>query len=253
MLHLSVNDQLAEILLDHGPVNALSREWAEAFDAQLDVLESRSDWRVLRIRSALKLFSAGGDLKQFAARLDDPDAGTKLSEEAAQYQRLFNRIAGLPQVSIAEIEGVAAGGGFELALACDIRVMKQSARIGLPEVGVGLLPSANGTQRMTRLIGAGKALRLIGLAELVGAAEAQALGLVEFVFDDADFANEAAALASRFAGQPREALLAAKSCIRAALDPERNGSREELEAPLYLMKSAETRDRITRFVASKQR
>jgi enoyl-CoA hydratase/carnithine racemase len=247
MLHLTIQDDIAELVLDNAPVNALSLKWAQAFNAELDRLEARDDWRVLRIRSALKLFSAGGDLKQFAARLSEPDAGEKLSAEAAIYQQLFNRISALPQLSIAEISGVAAGGGFELALACDIRVMASSARVGLPEVGVGLLPSANGTQRMTRLIGIGRAIRLIGLAELISAQEALSLGLVEFVFDDASIIEEVGNIARRLASQPREALRAAKSCILAAVDPERDGSREELEAPKYLMKSAETRARITQF------
>jgi len=249
MFDLHIQDEVAVLTLQHPPINALSRPWAEAFHAVLDQLEARSDWRVLRIRSGLRLFSAGGDIKQFASRLDEPNAGDLLAEEAAYYQTLFDRIEGLPQLSIAEIQGVAAGGGFELALACDLRVAGDKARVGLPEVGVGLLPSAGGTQRMTRLVGVARALRLIGGAELVTAAEAFGLGLVEWVLPDEGFAQAAAAIAARFAAQPREALRAAKSCIAAAVDPSRDGSAEEVEAPRQLMKTSETRARLIEFVA----
>lgn len=249
MFDLSVADQIAVITLQHPPVNALSRSWAEAFHAMLDTLEHREDWRVLRIRSGLRLFSAGGDIKEFAARLDAPDAGDQLAEEAHFYQGLFNRIAALKQVSIAEIRGVAAGGGFELALACDLRIAGEKAKLGLPEVGIGLLPSAGGTQRMTRLIGTGRALRLIGGAELVPADEAFRLGLVEWVFADEQFEERAVAVAKRLVDQPREALQTAKSCIAAAVDPQRDGFADEIAAPRSLMATPETRAKIMDFIA----
>lgn len=250
MLELKVNEHIAVITLQRPPVNALSRAWAAEFNSVLDTLERRrSDWRVLRVRSGLKIFSAGGDIKEFAGRLDQPDAGAQLEQEAALYQALFARIEALPQISIAEIRGVAAGGGFELALACDLRIAAESARLGLPEVGLGLLPSAGGTQRMSRLCGKGRALRFIGSAELLRGAEALAFGLVEWVLPDAGFDEMAEGIAKKLAGQPREALQAAKSCIAAALDPARDGFAEEARAPLRLMEAPETRARINDFVA----
>jgi enoyl-CoA hydratase len=219
------------------------------FNSVLDGLEARNDWRVLRIRSGLKVFSAGGDIKEFAGRLDRPDAGDLLAEEAALYQALFRRIGALPQISVAEIRGVAAGGGFELALACDLRIAAESTRLGLPEVGLGLLPSAGGTQRMTLLCGKGRAMRFIGAAELLCAADALAFGLIEWMSPDAGLDEAAEAIAKTLAAQPREALQAAKSCIAAALDPFRDGFAEEVEAPPRLMRTEETRSRIKDFVA----
>jgi enoyl-CoA hydratase len=249
MLELEVSDQIAVITMRRPPVNALSRPWAKRFASLLDDLEPRSDWRVLRIRSGLKVFSAGGDIKEFASRLEEDNAGDLLADEAEVYQLLFNRIEALPQISIAEIQGVAAGGGFELALACDLRIASESARVGLPEVGVGLLPSAGGTQRMTRLCGRGRAMRFIATAELVRAPDALAAGLIEWVFPDEAFGEAADAIARRLATQPREALQAAKSCIAATADPSRDGFAEEIEAPRRLMGTAETRARINDFVA----
>ena len=248
MFDLRFEERVATITLQHPPVNAISRVWCEQFHAVLDQLEANNESRVIRITSGLRVFSAGGDIKEFASRLDLPDAGAMLADEALAYQRLFARIEALPQVSVAEIQGVAAGGGMELALACDLRIASTKARLGLPEVGLGLLPSAGGTQRMTRLIGRGRAMRLICGAELVAAGEAFQLGLVEWLFPEEGFAEAARAVANRLAAQPKEALQAAKHCVQAFHDGSRDGYAEEARAPLYLMDSIETRARIDEFV-----
>jgi enoyl-CoA hydratase len=253
MFECEVSMQIARLTLNGPPVNALSRPWADAFNRMLDDLESRSDWRVLQIRSALRVFSAGGDIKQFAHRMADPRAGELLAEEAACYQQLFARIETLPQVSLAEIGGVAAGGGLELALACDLRIAADSIQLGLPEVGLGLLPSAGGTQRLTRLCGRGRAMRLIGGAELVTAREALALGVVEWVVQPSELPETAAGIASRLAAQPLEALQLAKRCIAAACDATKDGYAEEREAPRVLMQTPETRQKIEAFVAKSKR
>jgi enoyl-CoA hydratase len=249
MIECSVDGSIATVTLANPPINALSRPWADRFHQFLDKLEARDDWRVLRIRSTLRVFSAGGDIKQFADRLADPAAGQMLSDEAAHYQGLFTRIERLPQISIAEIGGVAAGGGFELALCCDLRIAARSARVGLPEVGLGLLPSAGGTQRMAQLAGRGRALRFIGGAELLSAQDAHAAALIEWVLADEGFEDAALAIAAQLAAQPLEALRTAKSCIAAAFDPGRDGSAEEIAAPVMLMNTTETRASIQAFLA----
>jgi enoyl-CoA hydratase len=252
MLDLDLTDGVARITLNNPPANALSREWADAFFAILDQLESRDDWRVLLVRSNQKIFSAGGDIKQYAGRLEREDAGELLAEEAAYYQKLFARISKLPQVSIAEIGGVAAGGGMELALACDLRIADENVKLGLPEVSVGLLPAGGGTQRMTALCGRGAALRLIGLAELVTGREALALGLVEWAVPADELQARALDIARRFAQQAPEALRAAKACIAVAADRSQDGFAFELTHPPLLMKSAATQQRIKDFLARRR-
>ncbi len=249
MLDLDVTDGIARITLCSPPVNALSRPWADRFFAILDDLESRNDWRVLVLQSNQKVFSAGGDIKQYASRLDREDAGEMLAQEAAYYQKLFSRISSLPQVSIAVIGGVAAGGGMELALACDLRIASEITKVGLPEVGVGLLPAGGGTQRMTQRCGAGVALRLIGLAELITGREALVIGLVEWAVPPAELADMANGIAQRLANQPPEALQAAKACIAAASDPLRDGFAFELTFPPNLMRTSVTQARIRDFLA----
>jgi enoyl-CoA hydratase len=252
MLQHETSEGVAHITMCNPPVNALSRPWADRFFEIIDELEKRDDWRVLLLRSSEKVFSAGGDIKQYAGRLDRDDAGDLLAEEAGYYQRLFARISGLPQISIAEIAGVAAGGGMELALACDLRIAAETTKLGLPEVGVGLLPAGGGTQRMTRLCGAGAALRLIGGAELIEGHEALSLGLVEWAVPAETVAIRAEEIACRFASQPPEALRAAKACIKAASDVRQDGFALELTYPPKLMKTPSTQARIRGFLSKQQ-
>ena len=122
--------------------------------------------RVLLIRSSLRIFSAGADLKLMRDCFATEDGPGRMIETVRRMQRLFDRIEALPQVVVAEIGGAAHGGGFELALACDLRVAAESARLGLPEARLGLLPGAGGTQRLSRLAGPGVARRLILMAEV---------------------------------------------------------------------------------------
>jgi enoyl-CoA hydratase len=252
MLTSTTGEGIAHVTMCNPPVNALSRPWADRFFEIIDELEKRDDWRVLLLRSSENVFSAGGDIKQYAGRLDRDDAGDLLAEEAGYYQRLFARISGLPQISIAEIAGVAAGGGMELALACDLRVASETTKLGLPEVGVGLLPAGGGTQRMTKLCGAGVALRLIGGAELITGREAFELGLVEWAVPGEEVATKAEEIARRFAAQPPEALRAAKACIKAASDPQQDGFAFELTFPPKLMKTLATQTRIKSFLSKRR-
>ncbi|MEH2474435.1 enoyl-CoA hydratase [Nitrobacteraceae bacterium AZCC 2161] len=252
MLTSTVSDGIARITMCNAPVNALSRQWADLFFKIVGELEARNDWRVLVICSSEKVFCAGGDIKQYAGRLDRNDAGELLATEAAYYQKLFARISALPQPSIAEIGGVAAGGGMELALACDLRIASETTKLGLPEVGVGLLPAGGGTQRMTKLCGLGVAMRLIGGAELITGREALSLGLVEWAVPSSEIATTAAAIAQHLAAQPPEALQAAKACIRAAVDPLTDGFAVELTFPPKLMKTPATQARIRDFLAKQK-
>ncbi|WP_210483558.1 enoyl-CoA hydratase/isomerase family protein [Microvirga antarctica] len=252
MLRFEIDDGIARLTMCNPPVNALSRAWGDHLCNMLDELEARDDWRVLVIASDQKVFSAGGDIKQYADRLDTGKAGELLAVEARYFQGLFARIAALPQISIAEIAGVAAGGGMELALACDLRVAAKTTRLGLPEVGVGLLPAAGGTQRLTKLCGRGIALRLIAGAELVSGEEALQLGLVEWIAVTDEIRETTDRIARRLAEMPPEALRAAKACITAADDPSCDGYAFELSWPSQLMESQATRDSIRKFLSKRK-
>lgn len=249
MFQISIADQIATLTLSSPPVNALSEIWLAAFSREIAALEARDDWKVLRLRSDQKVFCAGADVKEMRARFDAADGPDRTYSYVASIQRLYARIEALPQVTLAEIGGAALGGGFELALACDLRIAAVEARLGLPEVKLGLIPGAGGTQRLTRLVGRGIANRLILGAEAVDGATAERLGLVQWACPRAELADRAAEIAGRIAALPAAALAAAKLCMISAAFPGRGGYRDELEMTRNLQTEAETRERVTAFIA----
>jgi enoyl-CoA hydratase len=248
MIGLDVANGVAVLTLARPPVNAISEEWLRKFNDRLDELAARSDWIVLQIRSDQKIFCAGADLNEVRERMDAPDGPDRTYAHVADIQRLYARIEHLPQVTLAEIGGAALGGGFELALACDLRIAASEAKLGLPEVRLGLIPGAGGTQRLTRLCGPSVATRLILGAETLDGSTACELGLVHWAVPRAELPKQAAEVAGRVAGLPRAALAEAKACIRAALEPGRGGYTDELEATRRLLSNAETRQRVEAFL-----
>src|SRR5262249_38735142 len=159
LITLSVADRIATVTLNRPPVNAFHAGMFAAFNRILDELSARTDFTVLHIRSALKVFAGGADLAEVEPRFASPDKMEAAARITRPFQELFQRISALPQVSLAEIGGAAMGGGYELALACDLRIAAEEAKIGLPEPGLGLLPRAGGTQRLTWLAGPAGAAR----------------------------------------------------------------------------------------------
>jgi enoyl-CoA hydratase/carnithine racemase len=249
MLELLLHERVARLTLERPPVNAINREWLAKFHRVLDELGQRNDWQVLHLRSSQKVFCAGADLAEMRQQFVAPDGTEAMAETAAAMQRLFARIEALPQVSLAEIGGAALGGGFELALACDLRMAAAEAKLGLPEVRLGLVPGAGGTQRLTRLAGRATASRIILGCEVVDGATAAALGLVQWAVPGAEIAVQAARKAQELAELPAHALAACKACIAAASDPSRDGFAEEIAASRRLYGESSTRERVQAFLA----
>jgi enoyl-CoA hydratase/carnithine racemase len=249
MFQMSVAGQIATLTMSSPPVNALSGAWIAEFTRKIAEVEARDDWKVLRLRSDQKVFCAGADLKEMRFRFDAADGPDRTYAYVASIQRLYARIESLPQVTLAEIGGAALGGGFELALACDLRIAAVEAKLGLPEVKLGLIPGAGGTQRLTRLVGRGIANRLILGAEAVDGAAAERLGLVQWACPRAELADRAAEIAERIAALPAAALAAAKRCVASAAIPGRGGYGDELELTRELQTDVETRERVGAFIA----
>lgn len=237
------------LTLSHPPVNAISEEWVRAFEAKLDELAGRADCAVLHIRSSQKVFCAGADLKAVRQYMEADDGVDRMYAYVAGIQRLYARIERLPQVTLAEIGGAAMGGGFELALACDLRIAASEAKLGLPEARLGLIPGAGGTQRLTRLCGPAVAARLILGAEILDGTTAAALGAVHWAVPRAELADRAAATARAVAALPASALAASKACIAAAVPNDRGGYTDELEFTRQLLNDPETRRRVQNFLA----
>ena len=237
------------LTLDRAPVNAINDAWLAGFHALLDDLEHDDEIAVLHIRSALKIFSAGMDAGHILALADRSDGSAAMVADVVQFQRAFARLEALPQVTIAEIGGAALGGGLELALACDLRIASQRAKIGLPEAKLGLIPGAGGTQRLTWLCGRGTASRLILTGEVLDGATAERLGIVQWSYPPDALAEEAAKIADHVAALSRGAVREAKQLIAAALDPARDGFAEEIEADRRLFDTSDTRERVRSFLA----
>ncbi len=188
-------------------LNALSQDLLMELAEVAQVLAEDPEAQAAIFHGEGRAFAAGADLKEIAA-LQDPFAAR---EYALLGQQVFGEIAALPIPTIAAIHGYALGGGLELALACDLRVAEKGAKLGLPEVGLGLIPGFGGTQRLPRLIGRGRALDLILTGRHVPAEEALAMGLVNRVGEDA--LEEAKRLAKQILKNAPLALALAKESL----------------------------------------
>ena len=248
MFETLVEGGVATVTMCRPPVNALSEEWGDAFVGLLDELAVNAAWSVLHLRSSQKVFAAGADLAQIHSWTRQRAPARRLSHYIARLQAAFQRLESLPQVVLAEIGGAALGGGLELALACDLRIAAVEARLGLPEVGLGLIPGLGGTQRLTRLCGAGVAGRLILGAEVVDGPTARELGLVQWAVPRSAIADEAVAIARRLAALPAPALRAAKELIKAAATPGNTGFALERELGGQLLETPEARSLIVAFL-----
>ncbi len=245
---LTIDAGVAIATLCRPPVNAVDDGWLDRFDAVLDEAEADPQARVLWVRSAQRVFCAGADLAFMRRCFASPEGLGDMIAMTRRMQQVYARIERSPLVSLAEIGGAALGGGFELALACDLRLVADEARVGLPEAGLGLLPAAGGTQRMTRIGGEAVARRLILGAETVKGAEAVALGLAHWHAPAATLRDTAAGIAERIAALPRAALRECKRCIGAALDPAVDGYAVELDGSAALLALVETQERVRRFL-----
>lgn len=248
MLDLTISKRVAWITLSRPPVNALNDQLIAQFHALLDQLELRDDWGVLAFVSNQKVFCAGADLAQIEECINTQEGADRMVQIITQFQSLFLRIETLNATTIAVISGAALGGGLELALACDLRIAANEAKLGLPEAGLGVIPGAGGTQRLTQLCGKGIASRLILGAEIINGQEAHQLGLVQWSVPRSDLALQSQELAERLAQLDRSASEFSKKCIAAANSPDINGFTLEIEATRTLYKRSSTRERIGAFL-----
>ncbi|WP_034990821.1 FAD-dependent oxidoreductase [Beijerinckia mobilis] len=171
-VHTSFDDGLAIITIDNPPVNVTSHAVREGLMAALDKIEAAGATRVI-LTGTGKSFVAGADAKEFA-----------LPPQPPVLPEIVERIENFPVPVIAALNGTALGGGLELALACRLRLAAPQATLGLPEVTLGVVPGAGGTQRLPRLIGLAPALSLIAEGRVIGAVEAERLGLIDGLMDD---------------------------------------------------------------------
>jgi enoyl-CoA hydratase/carnithine racemase len=202
------------LTMARAPVNALDETLVEAMECAVDAACADSDVSVIHLRSANRVFCAGADLALMAQSIATPAGLERMLALVGRLQRLAARLEAAPAVTLAEIGGAALGGGFELALACDVIVADGTAVVGLPEVSVGVIPGGGGTQLLPRRVGAARAAELIFTARRVEAEEAHRLGLVDQLVAAGEDRAEALALAARIAANSPVGLRAAKKALR---------------------------------------
>ncbi|HEV8630498.1 MAG TPA: enoyl-CoA hydratase-related protein [Thermoanaerobaculia bacterium] len=192
-------------------LNALSQQVRDEVLAALDALAGDDSVGVIVVTGAGdKAFIAGADIAEFAGRspLDQ--------REAMRFPRLYDVMSSYPKPVIAMINGFCLGGGCELAMSCDMRIASEKARFGQPEIKLGLIPGGGGTQRLPRFVGLGHAMRLTLTGDMIGAAEAKEIGLVELVVPHEELRAKTLELAGKIAGKSPLTLRIAKEAVRAS-------------------------------------
>jgi enoyl-CoA hydratase len=246
VLNASIADGIGHLELNRPEVrNAINRELIDALHATLDAWSERDDLR------AVVLSGAGG--KAFAGGADIAELKERTHREAffGINQRLFQKLEDFPRPVIAAIDGYALGGGLELALACDLRVASKGAKVGMPEVSLGIFPGAGGTWRLPRVVGLGHAKELIFTGRILDADEAFAYGLFERLVE-ADALSIARDIAQEIARNSPLAVQVAKVTIN-AMARQQHAEPVERLAQALLFDSADKRERMTAFLEKKRK
>jgi enoyl-CoA hydratase/carnithine racemase len=212
-VHVETDQAVATIRLARPPMNALNAQVQDEIAAAAEQVAGDDDIRAAIIYGGEKVFAAGADIKEMA----DASYG-RMAVDTRRLQATFTAVARIGKPVVAAITGYALGGGLEMALCADFRVAGESAQVGQPEILLGVIPGAGGTQRLPRLIGPARAKDIIFTGRFVGAQEALAIGLVDRVVPDAEVYDAARALVKRYASGPALALRAAKQAIDDGLD-----------------------------------
>jgi enoyl-CoA hydratase/carnithine racemase len=240
----STDDGVFVVRMANPPVNALAPTLLDGLDSALDLAE-KDRARVVVIASAVpRFFAAGADIKTM---VDVDRAG--FVAYGLRLRSTVERIAGLDRPTIAAIEGSALGGGAELALACSLRVAARTARVGLPEAKIGLIPSAGATQRLPRYVGRGRALELMLTARPVDAEEARSIGLVDRVCEPGEAEATAVELAGAMAGLSIPALMDVIALVDSAAEtPLAEGLADEVTRVEALFDGADAREGMRAFL-----
>jgi enoyl-CoA hydratase len=207
-VRLEVEDGVGTIRIDRPKMNALNVQVQEEIRAAAAEATSRDDVRAVVVYGGERVFAAGADVKEMA-HMSYPD----MVARSGGLQSAFTAVARIPKPVVAAVTGYALGGGCELALCADVRIAGEGATLGQPEILLGIIPGAGGTQRLTRLVGPSRAKDIIFTGRFVKADEALAIGLVDRVVPDAEVYDAALAWARQFSRAAALALRAAKEAV----------------------------------------
>ncbi|MHA1784733.1 MAG: enoyl-CoA hydratase/isomerase family protein [Candidatus Helarchaeota archaeon] len=225
-------------------LNALNETVKTEINSALDDFENDDDVKIIMISgSGEKAFIAGDDISEFESR-------SKSDFEVLQ--NLTTRISNLKKITIASIQGYALGGGLEIALACDFRIATINSKFGFPEINLGLIPGAGGTQRLPRLIGETKSLELILTGDLIDSKKALEIGLINSMVENDALMEESLKLAKKISEKNLQALQVAKESIRYHVETDMKSClQKELDLLWKLVNTDESRKRVKEFLKKK--
>jgi enoyl-CoA hydratase/carnithine racemase len=212
-VRVEVADRIATIRLDRPKMNALNEAVQEQLRSAAAEVSHRDDVRAVVLYGGERVFAAGADIKEM-----EPMEYADMARRSADLQSAFTAVARIPKPVIAAITGYALGGGCELALTADFRICGEDAKLGQPEILLGIIPGAGGTQRLPRLVGPAKAKELIFSGRFVDAAEALVIGLVDAVVPPDQVYRAALDWAGRYVDGPALAYRAAKEAVDRGLE-----------------------------------
>jgi enoyl-CoA hydratase len=252
-IRYTVEDKVAVVVVDHPPVNALNPQTLKELSAAIDELTANPDVKVIVITGGGQLaFIAGADLGVIGGIVKSREeaAGKELIELG---QGVFNKIEQSNKPVIAAINGACLGGGLELVMACHIRICGDRARLGQPEINLGIIPGWGGTQRLARIVGPAKATELILTGDQITAQQAMQLRLVNMVVPGGEVMRQAKGLAAKIANKGALAVAGAMTAIRAGLDADLpTGLAAERKQFDIVMASDDAREGITAFLEKRE-
>ena len=224
-IDFNVENQVGYISINSPPANTLSSTTLNGLSSCLSHIENNQEVKAIVITGTGKMFVAGADIKEFTEAFNDVKKGKKLSQDA---QAIMNKVESSTKPVIAAINGACLGGGLELAMSCHMRIAADEAKLGQPELNLGLIPGFGGTQRLTRITNTAKALELILTGQFINGQEAERIGLVNKSVPLADLMSEAKKLA--------ESIISNKSTlsIKATITAVNEGIKGTLEQGLEI-------------------
>ncbi|MEK3890459.1 enoyl-CoA hydratase [Bacillus sp. FSL K6-3431] len=248
-LTISKEEDIAILTINRPPANALSSDMIRGISQVMDDLKKDDQVRAILIHGEGRFFSAGADIKEFT----EIKSGEEFAELAARGQKAFERIENYPKPVIAAIHGAALGGGLELAMACHIRLVSEDAKLGLPELQLGLIPGFAGTQRLPRLIGVAKAAELLLTSESITGVEAVQYGLANHAYPEDQLLKKAKEMVRIIANKSPASVKAVIELLQySKTDQFNEGVKQEAEKFAVVFDSNDGKEGIQAFIEKRK-